>query len=541
MFAGPNATVLNTPPLVSGGGRSERGDRTEQGAGENRPVLLRPQRLAAPVTVLVEQFSAHPLEADARDLYDRPDVWIDAAGELHDEPIPGGVGAYRVVLRPEDGLYLLPYVAAQSDGSPWEDAAAFPGAPRASSRQTFFPDASRLYEEIDRFGIRYDGRGEVIATRADFDFFRAAPSGGWTKGDGTSRPEVDGEDFFAYFPYHLHTEPSTVDLVRITNEVQRVLGSDRYVGAQWLENSPTIEETLYWLSLTIDTTIPIVGQSAQRPHLSIGADGDRNIADGVEFILSRAWADDVGVNALGAVLVADELVFSAREVAKTDARPGNHVAVGHHGGVVASFGGDGSIHPTFLPVRRHTHCSALRVTELPDVVPGVRQHDGRVEVVDVPIRPAPDALHPEAIPRVTIHTYGRFQSRVSSGSAEPALDAVIRDGLERFPLSGLVGEGTSPYVSMNPSTDQAFYRAVLSGFPVVKVGRGHPGGDAHRRDPMFIAGNDLTATKARILLMAALMKFGAIPPAADRSDPTPGELAAARAHVARFQEVFDTH
>ena len=37
---------------------------------------LRPQRLAAPVTVYVEQFSAHPLERDAAELYGPPDGYI---------------------------------------------------------------------------------------------------------------------------------------------------------------------------------------------------------------------------------------------------------------------------------------------------------------------------------------------------------------------------------------------------------------------------------------------------------------------------------
>jgi L-asparaginase len=34
-------------------------------------------------------------------------------------------------------------------------------------------------------------------------------------------------------------------------------------------------------------------------------------------------------------------------------------------------------------------------------------------------------------------------------------------------------------------------------------------------NPSFIGGSNLTATKARLLLMACLMKFGALPPAAN--------------------------
>ena len=41
-----------------------------------------PQRLAAPVTVYVEQFSAHPLERDAAELYAPPDGYLDVRGRF---------------------------------------------------------------------------------------------------------------------------------------------------------------------------------------------------------------------------------------------------------------------------------------------------------------------------------------------------------------------------------------------------------------------------------------------------------------------------
>jgi hypothetical protein len=53
-------------------------------------------------------------------------------------------------------------------------------------------------------------------------------------------------------------------------------------------------------------------------------------------------------------------------------------------------------------------------------------------------------------------------------------------------------------------------------------------------DPSFIGGSNLTATKARLLLMACLMKFGSLPPAADPDDPTSAETAAVRKKRPRF-------
>ena len=44
-----------------------------------------------------------------------------------------------------------------------------------------------------------------------------------------------------------------------------------------------------------------------------------------------------------------------------------------------------------------------------------------------------------------------------------------------------------------------------------------------------------------LLLMASLLKFGALPPVVDASKPTAEELAAIRAKVKAYQEIFDTH
>ena len=57
-------------------------------------------------------------------------------------------------------------------------------------------------------------------------------------------------------------------------------------------------------------------------------------------------------------------------------------------------------------------------------------------------------------------------------------------------------------------------RAIYAGLPVVRVGRGSPEGFADPHD-YFIAGSNLTSTKARMLLMACLLKLGSLPPAKD--------------------------
>jgi L-asparaginase len=113
--------------------------------------------------------------------------------------------------------------------------------------------------------------------------------------------------------------------------------------------------------------------------------------------------------------------------------------------------------------------------------------------------------------------------------------------LDAAPLSGLVVEGLTPYGTMTSGKRQTLtVRAVYSGLPVVRVGRGHTEGFA-RFTPPFISGSNLTSTKARLLLMASLMKLGALPAAVDPLHPTPVEVAETRERVAEFQRLFDTH
>ena len=74
----------------------------------------------------------------------------------------------------------------------------------------------------------------------------------------------------------------------------------------------------------------------------------------------------------------------------------------------------------------------------------------------------------------------------------------------------------------------------------MRVGRGSPEGFAEPT-ALFIAGSNLTAIKARLLLMACLMKFGSLPPAKNPDNPTPREKQAIEDAAAAYQHVFDTH
>jgi L-asparaginase len=561
VFSGPTATIGNSPALVTSNKARAAHDLPLLTDAEGQPVKqdnLRAQRIAAPVRVYVEAYTAHPLEADSLELSAPPDGWLSEDGTFSEaEPAGPSKPVFVVELRPEDGLYPLPYMGRQADGSAWDDATQFPFAPAAQSRQTFYPDASRIYEEVERLGVGSDGRLVELFTVAAFDFVRAAPPGGWKQGrsaalrsdmgDGDIAPEELGLDFHGYYPFHLHREPTLAVLAKLTNTVQRTLAAGDYVGAQWLEGSPTVEESMYWLGLLIDTPIPLVGHSAQRPHGALSADGDRNIVDGVKYILSGISRGEDGKDVIGSVLIVDEMIYNAREVTKVDARPGGYEVVGGHGGVVADLGGYFAPQLTFVPNRKHTWNSEVRLSVLPATVLGVTGPLGAVTTVPVPVKDADGDLLASALPLISLHKYARYGHTATGpdGPADAASEieimARLTDNLTSRPLAGFVVEGMSPYGLSDPTSTEALKQATFCGYPVVRVGRGNTGGMAYPFDPFGIAGNNLSTNKARLLLMAALLKLGALPPAKDPARPTPDEIGATQAKLAEYQAIFDTH
>jgi hypothetical protein len=200
-LAGPTATIQNTPPLVtSSKARKKYGlpPRHNPDGSEQRFDVLRAQRLAKPATVYVECFSAHPLESDAAELYGPPDGYLDGQGVFHKERSGSTDRAvYEVEIAPEDGLYPLPYMARQADGSAWEEECTSPGAPAEKARQGFFPDGSGF--EILSIGMNVGTH--LVNCRS----LSASPDGRLQRGCPRTRTDIgngdlsagSGKDFFA--------------------------------------------------------------------------------------------------------------------------------------------------------------------------------------------------------------------------------------------------------------------------------------------------------------------------------------------------------
>ena len=523
VFSGPRATIANSPTLVTG----NKGRLPQERIIPGRYDHLVPQTIHEPVVVRIRKYSAHPLEEDATAVY-------------HQD----GRDYYEVELRPEDGPYPLPYVARRANGSeqgqPFEEADLFDPSLDFGGRQFFYPDASRMFTEIDRAipGRDESGEGSILDRKANYDFIRVLPPGGFTRNG-----EKSGVDYFPYRPLAVRRSPRYRDLARVTNSVQAAMASGEYAGGIWLEGSPTVEETIYWLSLLIDTDLALAGIAAQRPHGQLANDGDRNIVDAVDFVLSGLG------NGLGAVGVLDERIYAAREFKKADDRPGNYKATGGHGGILGTVGPPVTV--WYRPAYRHTASSDVNLSRLPDRLE-FPDFAGDTAPVRIAVKDEAGALLADAIPRVHIVKYGAYMDEDETANPDNEVDIMARidKGMKEQgssdpqspKLHGFVLEGSSPYGLASMSQHRALEVAAFSGMPTVRVGRADPGGRVPSGwDDLTIAGSNLDTNKARLLLMASMLKLGRLPKARDPRNPTKAERAATVAKVAEFQEIFENH
>ena len=198
---------------------------------------------------------------------------------------------------------------------------------------------------------------------------------------------------------------------------------------------------------------------------------------------------------------------------------------------------------TYLPGAKHTYLSDVNRTRLPDSVTGYLKSGDGMAPIEVGVKDSDGRLLETAIPKVNILKEGNYTPESVDAGPEREVDilALMNDNFTHSPLAGFVIEGQAPYGTMTNSVRNALaVKASYCGMPVVRVGRGNNEGFAAQAG-VHIGGGNLTSTKARLLLLACLMKFGGLPPATDPDNPTAAETAAILERVALYQAVFDTH
>jgi L-asparaginase len=229
--------------------------------------------------------------------------------------------------------------------------------------------------------------------------------------------------------------------------------ADPDVGGVVTHGTYTAEETAYFLHLTVRGDKPVVVACSQRKHGSIGNDGDWNLGDAVRIAVSPE------ARGKGVLVVLNEEIHSAREVTKTNQRPG-----GFASGALGLLGSVESDRVSFYrqPTRRHTAASEFDVRDL-DELP-------RVDIVP---------------------TY--------AGADGVAARAYVAAGARGLVVSGFAYRGRPHRFQLD-----ALHEAVEQGAAVVLASRGGNGRVPVETGDGFVRGDNLSATKARILLMLAL-------------------------------------
>ncbi|HVC51175.1 MAG TPA: asparaginase [Stellaceae bacterium] len=218
----------------------------------------------------------------------------------------------------------------------------------------------------------------------------------------------------------------------------------------------TLEETGFFLNLTLGVTQPVVLVGAQRPASALGTDAGMNLVNALRVAGSPA------ARGMGVLVVLNDEIHPARDVVKTSTyrvqtfRSLDFGALGH-------ADGDG-VHFYRAPLKAHMPDTPFAAREL------------------------------TALPRVDIlYSY--------AGADGDLVEAAVKAGAQ-----GLVSAGFAPGTP-SPAQQAAFIAAANSGTIVVQCSRAFTGRIAPRRrlrETGIVAGEDFSPQKARILLMLML-------------------------------------
>ena len=217
----------------------------------------------------------------------------------------------------------------------------------------------------------------------------------------------------------------------------------------------TTEETAYFLHLCVHTEKPLVIVASQRKHDEVGNDGDRNLLDAIRLALTPE------ARGKGVLVTLHEEIHSAREVVKTNQRPGGFHSSGR--GMLGHIEDD-QVSFYASPTRRHTFHSEFDIREIGELP--------RVDVIAAYV-----------------------------GGDDAAAQACVAAGARGLVISGYAYNG-------RPSADQlvGVEKIAASAIPVVLASRGGQGRIPVDWNDPFIQGDNLIPHKARILLMLGLTR-----------------------------------
>ena len=248
--------------------------------------------------------------------------------------------------------------------------------------------------------------------------------------------------------------------LKLAKRINEILNKEGYDGVVVTHGTDTMEETAYFLNLTVHSSKPVVMVGAMRPFTGISADGPLNLYNAV------VAASDKNTGNKGVVVVMNENILDAKDVIK------------HHTTAVETFTGansgkigyihNGKVYFSKTPQNLHTTKSVFDVASLTSL-PKVGIVYGYANASELPMKAFIDAKY----------------------------DGIIYTG---------VGNG-----NLYHSNFDLAVKAQKQGIQIVRSSRVPTGAttpDAEVEDAKyhFVASQSLNPQKSRVLLMLALTK-----------------------------------
>ncbi|MGR5113805.1 L-asparaginase 2 [Photobacterium damselae] len=272
--------------------------------------------------------------------------------------------------------------------------------------------------------------------------------------DMTKIADISGEQVVSIGSQDMNDEV----WLKLAKRVNELLAQDDVDGIVITHGTDTMEETAYFLDLTVKSKKPVVLVGAMRPSTAMSADGPVNLYNAV------VAATDEDSKGRGVLVTMNDTIFDARDVTKTNTTSVNTFQS-------PNFGPLGYIHNSDAkyqrsPERKHTTETVFDVSKLTSL-PKVGIVYNYANASDLPVKALIDA---------------KFDGIVSAGVGNGNLYHTVFDQLEKASKDGIMVVRSSRTPTGSTTLDAEIDDA--------KYG--------------FVASGTLNPQKARILLMLSL-------------------------------------
>jgi len=250
---------------------------------------------------------------------------------------------------------------------------------------------------------------------------------------------------------------TTEELKALSLLINSYLKNPEIAGVVFVKGTSTVEDTAYFLNLTIKSDKPVVVTGSQRPFSTLSSDGPMNLLNSIRV------AADQGSKGKGALVVANDEINSAREVTKTNTYRLETYQSRQMG--LLGYADIDKISYYRVPTRKHTTQTEFDVSQI------------------------------KSFPRVDIlYAHG-------GGDAELA-KAAVAIGAKGLVIAGLGAGQGNDLKALKELYDKQGTRIVRSS----RVGDGRVIRDDNWQAPGLIAADSLSPNKSRLLLQLALTK-----------------------------------